>query len=528
MKPLIEGIRKGKEGVSSEGVTMKNFYAILAAVFLSGVGVPYALLSLRGAYTRFTRPECNATLWGIVIDAGSSGSRVHVFSWRRGRALETVREVSRLKRTPGLSAYHDPGHAAESLHKLLLHAHSIVPRACEAQTPVYLLATAGLRLTAPSRRRAILQGVRDLLQTTPYAFANENARVMDGGEEAEFDWLSVNVALQFLAGAAERVNEDGGGKDRPTVGVIDLGGASSQIAFETNAALATVSEVRTVILKDAVSSSSSSSSSSNSAIGAVATEMGGSPGDSDIRHIYAVSRLNFGMHEAYRLTHKISRSSSPQSNASDVWFACEVAEDPRDDLGDFFECEYLVDKFVAKHEPGTLTATTSIEGGGERPMLQDKPDVFYGIDNFAKLGSLAQAVTQWMKEETVAPHRPDTVVVEYDLAMFQNAGMHICSSPWPALRKMIPEAIANDHLLRHSCFGMAYVRALLRKVYGLRGTASSSLGMQHGTDKEKTAWPQLVFAHKIKGVDGSWALGAMVAHSFRDAGKFWKFDKVGL
>jgi hypothetical protein len=65
-------------------------------------------------------------------------------------------------------------------------------------------------------------------------------------------------------------------------------------------------------------------------------------------------------------------------------------------------------------------------------------------------------------------------------------------------------------------------------VYGLRGTASSSLGMQHGTDKEKTAWPQLVFAHKIKGVDGSWALGAMVAHSFRDAGKFWKFDKVGL
>ena len=37
----------------------------------------------------------------IIIDAGSAGSRVHVFSWSNGNALDTLREVCVKKIHPG-------------------------------------------------------------------------------------------------------------------------------------------------------------------------------------------------------------------------------------------------------------------------------------------------------------------------------------------------------------------------------------------------------------------------------------------
>ncbi len=523
------GVFRGRGAENGREMARKEqFYVLLAAVFLSGLGVPYAFLSMRRTYTHLTRPDCDAKLWGIIIDAGSSGSRVHVFSWERGRTLETVREVSRLKRTPGLSSYHDPTHAAESLHKLLLHAHSIVPRLCEAQTPVYLFATAGLRLTAPNRRQAILKSVRELLQSTPYAFSDKNARMLDGGEEAEYDWLSVNVALKSLTGDTEILTEGYSNRgsdtsqDLPTVGVIDLGGASSQIAFEMGAAFESESGVRSVVLKDALYSTPLLTSTSES--GSAETDK--IIGNRGVRHIYAVSRLNFGMHEAYRLTQKIARSSKVRKNGVEKWFACEIAKDVRDDIGDFFQCEYLVAQFVAEHESKRFTVAAGSEGRSERPTLR-KPGVFYGIDNFAKLGSLAYAVTEWLQEDIVTPQSHDILVVDNDLAMFERVGMHICSSTFPTLRKMIPKAVAKDRLLRHSCFGMAYMRALLRKVYGLRSTRSSSLDISQSMEEEdENAWPRLIFAHKVKGVDGSWAMGAMVSNAFQDAGKFWKFDRA--
>ena len=467
----------------------RHFYIVLLSIFVWALGAPYMLLFLHGTYKEYTRPDCNTTLWGVIIDAGSSGSRAHIYSWQRGRILETIREISHIKRSPGLSSYHHADHASQSLTKLLKHAKSVVPSICEAQTPVYVFATAGLRLTPTIRRREILESVRNMLRAGPYAFADKNVRVLPGSEEAEYDWISVNVARKSLISVESNGKTINAPEQEESVGVIDLGGASSQIAYETEAVKSQIPQIRSIALHH-------------------------NSDDRNVRNVYAVSRINFGLYEAFQITHKISRQ---EEHNEQNWFACSIAKESTDDLGDFFECERLVSKFVIEQEPKSLHLDEE-----RMSLIRTKPKVFYGIDNFAKLGSLARTVLASLNDEPANAKPFGLLKIDNELNIFQNAGIYICSSTWPQLRKMVPETVAKDRLLRKSCFGMAYVRALLNDVYNLTGRLLENTQI----DQQK-AQTEIIFAHSIDGVDGSWAIGAMVSQAFKDSDTFWKLLEHG-
>ena len=65
----------------------------------------------------------------VVIDAGSTGSRVHIYQYKvSGAGLATVKQpFSSLKVTPGLSDYADqPQNVGESLSPLLEYAYKLV------------------------------------------------------------------------------------------------------------------------------------------------------------------------------------------------------------------------------------------------------------------------------------------------------------------------------------------------------------------------------------------------------------------
>ncbi|AQK70914.1 Apyrase 1 [Zea mays] len=106
-----------------------------------------------------------ADRYAVIFDAGSSGSRVHVF--RFDANLDLVRIGSEIELfvqiKPGLSHYaNDPREAAESLFSLLDDAKRVVPAELRDQTPVR--ATAELRNLDAQKSEAILQAVRDLLR----------------------------------------------------------------------------------------------------------------------------------------------------------------------------------------------------------------------------------------------------------------------------------------------------------------------------------------------------------------------------
>ncbi|CAM42020.1 ATP diphosphohydrolase [Leishmania braziliensis MHOM/BR/75/M2904] len=166
---------------------------------------------------------CNSpysNVYDIVIDAGSTGSRVHVFQYERSSTgVILLRE--RFKRIePGLSSFAtDQEGAKQSLAGLLRFAEKAVPRSYQRCTSVTLKATAGLRLLPEADQQVLLDAAQQTLKAFP--FQSRGASIVSGAQEGVYGWLTVNYLLNRLD------------KEGATVATIDMGGASTQVVFET-------------------------------------------------------------------------------------------------------------------------------------------------------------------------------------------------------------------------------------------------------------------------------------------------------
>jgi guanosine-diphosphatase len=121
-----------------------------------------------------------------MVDAGSTGSRIHVYRFNNcGDAPELEHEEFKMM-TPGLSSFGDDAEgAAKSLDGLLDLAVATVPEKLKSCTPVAVKATAGLRLLGDQKSQKILEAVRHRLETK-YPFAvvqGDGVSIMDGKDE---------------------------------------------------------------------------------------------------------------------------------------------------------------------------------------------------------------------------------------------------------------------------------------------------------------------------------------------------------
>lgn len=162
--------------------------------------------------------------YAVVFDAGSTGSRVHVFSFDKSMELLPVGSDYEffLATSPGLSSYeNDPKGGAESLKPLLQQAEAIVPNPSRPYTPLRLGATAGLRQLPPNSSQAIIEAVRDVFyKESSLLYKPEWVSILDGTDEGAYQWVAINYLIGSL-----------GKRYSKTVGVVDLGGGSVQIAY---------------------------------------------------------------------------------------------------------------------------------------------------------------------------------------------------------------------------------------------------------------------------------------------------------
>jgi apyrase len=170
--------------------------------------------------------------YAVVVDAGSTGSRVHAFAFSASRngGLELLSDTfEQLK--PGLSSFADtPAEGAASLRPLLEKALAAIPASAHSSTPVEVRATAGLRLLPGDKAEQLLSGtslgrgaarcaagpltrtpasaVRELLHAYPFEFNQGSVSILDGAQEGAFQWLTLNyllgnlekgVAVRFIA-----------------------------------------------------------------------------------------------------------------------------------------------------------------------------------------------------------------------------------------------------------------------------------------------------------------------------------------
>lgn len=174
--------------------------------------------------------------YALMIDAGSTGSRIHVYqfafcqskvqSLSDAAPLPTLVDEKFYQLQPGLSSFKGrPKEAANSLRPLLQHAIEDVPEKDHHCTPIAVKATAGLRLLGVRESQAILDQVkRSLDKDWPFPVLQDNGvAIMDGKDEAIYAWITINYLLGLI-GPNSRKGE--------SAAVMDLGGASTQIVFE--------------------------------------------------------------------------------------------------------------------------------------------------------------------------------------------------------------------------------------------------------------------------------------------------------
>ena len=164
--------------------------------------------------------------YALVIDAGSSGSRIHVYkySWNQNddRSFPTIElPDKKFKITPGLSSfaskpqvYHSrkdffllfdrvKQDAGDSLKGLITFAEENVPEEYRNSTLLALSATAGLRMVSEEAKNQILDSCFSWLsKNSPFIVRRDLISVISGEEgKRTFQYSLFTSNILFLEGA---------------------------------------------------------------------------------------------------------------------------------------------------------------------------------------------------------------------------------------------------------------------------------------------------------------------------------------
>ena len=156
-----------------------------------------------------------ANNYAVIIDAGSSGSRIYVYE----KNEDGIQKINSIKIKPGISAYNinnklEANRLKERVNNLLSLVKKNLPKDQWSNIGVTLYATAGMRVIPLETQKKTYQLIKNVIENSGLKY--NDARTISGGEEGLFMWLSVN---------------SGHNKIDSDYGILDMGGASTQIAF---------------------------------------------------------------------------------------------------------------------------------------------------------------------------------------------------------------------------------------------------------------------------------------------------------
>jgi len=166
--------------------------------------------------------------WAAVVDAGSSGCRVHLYAY--DPCFKTIPKIRAAKEavgrpkkvTPGLSSFAGNYMALveylseikSELEEKIAHHDVSLP-----DVEMYFLATGGVRLLPSDEQIRLVMAVEEILSS--FGFRTIHVDRIEGKQEGLFAWVAAN----YLQGHFDDPDTN------PKVGVIDFGGASIQVAF---------------------------------------------------------------------------------------------------------------------------------------------------------------------------------------------------------------------------------------------------------------------------------------------------------
>ncbi|CDP04087.1 unnamed protein product [Coffea canephora] len=389
--------------------------------------------------------------YAVIIDAGSTGSRLHVLHFDRNLDLVQIGQDFEFFKAikPGLSSYADgPEAAAQSLKPLLEKAEAIVPKEFRANTPVKVGATAGLRLLKGDSSEKILQAVRDLLKNeSSLKYKAEWVTILEGSQEAAYIWAAIN----YLLGTA-------GKKYSETVGTIDLGGGSVQMTYAVS---------KEVALKASKLSKKETYIQEKNLLGST-------------YHLYAYSYLNYGLLAARAEILKVSRNSSHPCilygyhgyyTYGDVAYrASAFPTGPNMKKCRAFVLKALKINAPCKHKKCTFNGVWN-GGGGDGQKNLYVASFFY--DRASQVGVIKTNVPS-------ATARP---------LHFLSAAKRACRTKYKDIKSVFPNINESDRPF--TCLDLVYEYSLLVNGFGLNPFKKITLvkKIKYKDSLLETAWP---------------------------------------
>ncbi|KAL0417168.1 UNVERIFIED_CONTAM: putative apyrase 7 [Sesamum latifolium] len=187
------------------------------------------------------------TYFTVVLDCGSTGSRVNVFEWMIGNGSRVYGNLPFLLRSypdnvnkssgcqyhcmqtePGLHNFvNDAVGVRASLEPLIRYAEQWVPLERRAVTPIFVLATAGMRRLVAEEAKRVLGDVENVVKEHGFLYRKSWVRVLSGKEEAYYGWVALNYKMGVF-GKSSRMS---------TLGLLDLGGSSLQVVAEVDVSM---------------------------------------------------------------------------------------------------------------------------------------------------------------------------------------------------------------------------------------------------------------------------------------------------
>ncbi|OUM63655.1 hypothetical protein PIROE2DRAFT_43261, partial [Piromyces sp. E2] len=427
--------------------------------------------------------------YGIVVDAGSSGSRVQIYSWRDTNYLQTAYYQHNLtfsqldgvnddglpliekgikegnnwqyKIDRGISTFKDAPEEVGPKHiKLLMDPIlNIIPAEKINSTPVYIYATAGMRLLKENERNAILS------EACSYLKKNYNFLVKDcdkqivnisGEEEGLYGWLGLNYLKNGFSSSSSTMKKSNNQNIIPSYGVLDMGGASTQIAYDISSFIDKPSKEENVIK----------------------TELHKITGEKTTYNVYSTTFLGFGMNETRRryLEALLNTKTSGKYYELIVNDPCLPVDSKQNEFkpvdllalgkdyeisdwridvkgtGDLDKCLADVYPLLNKTEP--CKKEPCLFNGVHTPVKDFSKMPFYGISEY------------WYTSHDV--HKQGGA---YNYDKFYNAAKNLCKTDWNKLDKNYKDGqyslIYDEYLLFLSCFRSAWVMTVLHDGMGI-------------------------------------------------------------
>lgn len=416
--------------------------ALCAVLGLLGLLVVSMAYGLTGGQVPFVH--------GVVVDAGSSHSEATLYRWEGAKYLGTGRvvQVDHRSAEPGISSL-GPRAAGPALAKAVGEVLG------ELKAPVFLGATAGMRLlnhTNPTESEAVLMAAECALKP----LGLQRAGILSGHDEGLFAWLSSNYLFDRIPVEAD---------DTATYGAVDLGGASTQIAFEVD---------------------------TNESDDVSTLQLYGRP-----YNVFSITYLCYGVNEVERrfLAHLVTQKkfnlnvASPCHNAG-----FSFNRTAQEVLGEYCTATPETEEWLKKNPSAVFTfagegsATKCVE---TMAQVMDPSECKKKYKECMEPPSVPVPHNRQFIGFSAFYYTADALnSTQVPLSAFKNASDHLCSISWAEAKKT---GVPERYLYRY-CLQAVYMRNVLLDQYKF-------------TD---ATWPNLRFTKKAKGYEVGWSLGFMI------------------